>query len=119
MKALGLWLAAAFASVSTSPPPQGSETQVEGPPPFEIELPEGCEMSTRGLQMDFEVYDITCAGLPMVGVYVGNFPDTSMPGRFIDTGRRDWPSRLHVWVVSTAADVERAQAIADSVRPVN
>ncbi|MBX9575508.1 MAG: hypothetical protein K2X07_07715 [Caulobacteraceae bacterium] len=84
---------------------------------FEVDLPEDCRIAPRNLQMDFEVLDITCRDVPMVGIYVGNHPSGD-GGRVFSTPYR-WPATIHVWVVEATTDRPRAERIAASVRPAS
>ena len=83
---------------------------------FEIDLPAKCQIESLGPKLDFEVFDITCDGVPYGGVYAGNYPDTSVPrARTIETGM-GWPAKIQAWSAEVPAHQADADRIAASLR---
>lgn len=120
-----VWVLAGSAMLGCSPPPAISPPDggvltkngtMNGRDAFEINVPSSCQLTTNGLQIDFEVYRVTCGTTDYVGVYVGNFPDESVPRSRLLRTRYTWPAQVQVWSLSVPGDQARADVIASSVR---
>jgi hypothetical protein len=83
---------------------------------FEIDLPKGCEIRSRGAKLDFEVFEISCAGTPYAGVYAGNYPDRSVPrAKTIET-QMGWPAKIQAWSLAVPGHQAEADRIVGSLR---
>lgn len=82
---------------------------------FEIDVPKPCQLTTQGLQTDYEIYRVTCGATNYAGVYVGNFGDGIPRSRLLQT-RYAWPTEVRVWSEIVPGDQARADQIAASVR---
>lgn len=102
-----------------SPPEGGVLTKngtMSGRDAFEIDLPSSCRLTTKGLEIDFEIYRVTCGTTEYVGLYVGNFADDGVPRSRILHTQYAWPAQVQVWSVNVPGDQARADLIASSVR---
>lgn len=82
---------------------------------FDVDLPDDCQMTTRGLMVDYQVFNVTCGKRDYAGVYVGNFGDATVPRSRTLSTQFGWPTQVQVWSNAVPGDQARADAIAASV----
>jgi hypothetical protein len=83
---------------------------------FDLDLPSGCKIAGNPSKLDFELFIVTCGGVPYAGIYAGNAPQTDIPrSRLLRTGY-EWPALIQVWSLKVTHDQGRANKIAASVR---